>query len=72
MTEELVNIRTFSSELDASMAQQILEQSNISSFVSADDAGGMEPQLQASMGVRLIVNRPDAERALEILRTMEV
>ena len=71
MTDELVNIRTFSNEMDASMAQQILERSDISSFVSADDAGGMEPQLQASMGVRLIVNRVDAERALEILRTFE-
>ena len=72
MTDELVNIRTFSNVMDASMAQQILEQSDISSFVSADDAGGMEPQLQLSMGVRLIVNRADADRALEILRSIDV
>ena len=72
MTDELVNIRTFSNVMDASMAQQILEQSDISSFVSADDAGGMEPQLQLSMGVRLIVNRTDADRALEILRSIDV
>jgi len=71
MPDELVNIKTFSNEMDASMAQQILEQSEISSFVSADDAGGMEPQLQLSMGVRLVVNRADAERALEILGSME-
>ena len=72
MTDELVNIRTFSNVMDASMAQQILEQSDISSFVSADDAGGMAPQLQLSMGVRLIVNRADADRALEILRSIDV
>lgn len=72
MTDELVNIRTFSNVMDASMAQQILEQSDISSFVSADDAGGMEPQLQLSMGVRLVVNRADADRALEILRSIDV
>lgn len=72
MSGELVNIKTFSNELDASMAQQILEQSNISSFVSADDAGGMEPQLQRSMGVRLVVNRSDAERALKILDESEL
>ena len=71
MTGELVSIQTFSNEMDASMAQQILEQSDISSFASADDAGGMEPQLQASMGVRLMVNRADAERAMELLRTFE-
>ena len=57
--------------MDASMAQQILEQSDISSFVSADDAGGMEPQLQLSMGVRLVVNRADAERALEVLGSIQ-
>jgi len=51
------------------MAQQILDRSEIKSFISADDAGGMEPQLQRSMGVRLVVNRTDAERALEILST---
>ena len=71
MPDELVNIKTFSNEMDASMAQQILAQSEISSFVSADDAGGMEPHLQLSMGVRLVVNRADAERALEILSSME-
>jgi len=72
MSDELVNIRMFSNEMDASMAQQILEQSEISSFVSADDAGGMEPHLQMSMGVRLVVNRKDAERALEILKNADV
>lgn len=70
MTDELVNVRMFSNVMDASMAQQILEQSDISSFVSADDAGGMQPQLQLSSGVRLIVNRADADRALEILNAI--
>jgi hypothetical protein len=69
MTDELVNIKIFSTEFEASMAQQILDRSEIKSFISADDAGGMEPQLQRSMGVRLVVNRTDAERALEILST---
>jgi len=69
MADELVNIKIFSNEFEAGMAQQILERSEIKSFVSADDAGGMEPQLQRSMGVRLVVNRTDAERALEILNT---
>ncbi len=69
MSDELVNIKIFSNEFEASMAQQLLEGSEIKSFISADDAGGMEPQLQRSMGVRLVVNRADAERALEILNT---
>jgi hypothetical protein len=69
MTDELVNVKVFANEMGASMAQQILERSGIKSFVSADDAGGMEPQLQLSMGVRLVVNRADAENALQILNS---
>ena len=52
------------------MAQETLARAGIKSFVSADDAGGMEPQLQMSMGVRLIVARADAEGALAALATL--
>lgn len=72
MSDELVTVKTFSNEIEASMAAQVLEQSGVKCFVSADDAGGMEPQLQMTMGVRLVVNRADAERALEILNTLEI
>jgi hypothetical protein len=71
MSEEIVVIKIFSAEIEATMAQQVLEESGVRSFVFKDDAGGMEPHLQRTGGVRLVVNRPDAERAVEILQTME-
>ncbi|HXM33707.1 MAG TPA: DUF2007 domain-containing protein [Pyrinomonadaceae bacterium] len=70
MSDEVAVIRIFSNEMEAIMAQQLLEESGVTAFVFKDDAGGMEPHLQRTAGVRLIVGLADAERASEILRTM--
>jgi hypothetical protein len=70
MPDEIVVIKMFSNELEATMAQQLLEASGVRAFVFKDDAGGMEPQLQRSGGVRLVVNRADADRAREILQPL--
>ncbi len=71
MHEEIVVIKIFSNETDAAMSQQVIQESGVRAFISKDDAGGMEPHLQRMTGVRLVVNRVDAERATEILRTLE-
>lgn len=71
MSEESVVIKVFSNETEAAMARELLQESGIRSFIFKDDAGGMEPQLQRTMGVRLIVNRANAERAREILQAWE-
>ena len=41
----------------------------MTAFVFKDDAGGMEPQLQQTNGIRLVVNRADAQHAHKILKT---
>lgn len=71
MSDEPVVIKTFSNETDAEMAHQVLQESGVRSFVFKDDAGGMEPHLQLTGGVRLVVTRSDAERARQILQTWE-
>ncbi len=70
MTNEPVAIRTFDNEAEAEMAQQMLVDGGVPSFISKDDAGGMEPQLQLTGGVRLIVSGVNAERAREILSVL--
>lgn len=70
MEEEVVVLKIFSNEIDAEMAQQMLHDAGVKAFISKDDAGGMEPQLQGTMGVRLMVSRADAEPAQQILRTL--
>jgi putative signal transducing protein len=68
MSDEVVVLKTFNNEIEAGMAQQVLQEAGLTAFVSKDDAGGMEPQLQRTNGVRLIVTRADAQRAYKLLR----
>jgi len=69
MSEEVVVLKTFNNELEAEMAQQMLQEAGVTAFVFKDDVGGMEPQLQRSGGVRLLVNRADARHAHKMLKT---
>jgi Putative prokaryotic signal transducing protein len=66
---EVVVLKMFSNEIEARMAQQVLEQSGVRAFVFKDDAGGMEPQLQLTGGVRLLVSGADAKRAQQLLES---
>ena len=70
MSDE-VAIKVFSNQTDATMAQQVLEESGVRAFIFKDDAGGMEPHLQRTGGVRLVVKQADAQRAAEILQSLQ-
>ncbi|HWP54327.1 MAG TPA: DUF2007 domain-containing protein [Pyrinomonadaceae bacterium] len=70
MAEETIILKVFVTEMDANMAQDILQDDGIEAFVFKDDAGGMEPHLQRTNGVRLVVNRVDAHRARKILEPL--
>ena len=69
MSDQVAVLKTFNNEIEAVMAQQVLQEAGMTAFVSKDDAGGMEPQLQQTNGVRLVVNRVDARRAHKLLKT---
>ena len=69
MSDQVVVLKTFNNEIEAAMAQQVLQEAGMTAFVSKDDAGGMEPQLQQTNGVRLIVCSVDARRAHKLLKT---
>ena len=69
MSDEVIVLKTFNNEIEAGMAQQVLQEAGMTAFVFKDDAGGMEPQLQRTNGVRLVVNRVDAPRAHKLLKT---
>ena len=70
MPEETIILKVFVTEMDANMAQDILQDDGIKAFVFKDDAGGMEPHLQRTNGIRLVVNRVDAHRARTILEPL--
>lgn len=69
MSEEVVVLKIFNNEIEAGLAQQVLQEAGVAAFVFKDDAGGMEPHLQRTNGVRLVVNRADAEQAHRMLKT---
>jgi hypothetical protein len=54
---EVAVLKIFDNELDAAIAQQMLQKAGVTAFVFKDDAGGMERHLQRTDGVRLIVKR---------------
>jgi len=60
MSDEVIVLKTFNNEIEAGMAQQVLQEAGMTAFVFKDDAGGMEPQLQRTNGVRLGVTGPTA------------
>jgi hypothetical protein len=60
-------IRSYPSEVDARLAQAVLEVHGIPSMLLRDDMGGMQPTLTALSGVRLLVRHDDAVAAIRIL-----
>jgi hypothetical protein len=67
-SEDLVVVRTYSYRPEAELALSALEANGIGAMVEADDCGGQRPLLGANIGVKLLVRRPDIDRASELLR----
>lgn len=65
--DEVIVLRKYSSEVEATMAHLVLEAHNIPSAVMRDTAGGMIPSMTLLYPVRLAVRRDDADEARRIL-----
>ena len=62
-TEQTVVVATYSSRRNAEIARDYLIAADIQAFVSADDAGGMYPQMQRPHGVKVMTLDRASERA---------
>jgi hypothetical protein len=60
-------IRTFANEVEAHVAQAVLDANGIDSNLIRDDAGGMMPWLQWLHPIRLVVRETDSIEAVELL-----
>jgi len=60
-------IRTFTSEVEAQIAQAVLDANGIDSGLIRDDAGGMMPWLQQLHPIRLVVREADTADAVNLL-----
>ena len=65
--EGLYVIRSFSNDMEASLAEAVLEANGIPSTRISDDAGGMMPWLHSLHPIRLMVRREDVEVAVTLL-----
>ena len=65
-------IASYWTRRDAEIARDHLEEADISAFISADDAGGMHPELQWSQGVHLVVLEDVARHAHELLQEADL
>lgn len=63
-----VVLNKYSDEISAEIAKQVLDEHGISAIISKDDSGGMTPNLQYVMRVRLLVLNKDLKRARAILK----
>ncbi len=69
--DKTVVVRTYASEVLASIAHSRLEFEGIQAHIQKDDCGGAYPSLQMCRGVRLLVKPEDLEDAEKILQEME-
>ncbi len=67
MSDELYVIRSFSNDVETSLAEAVLEANGIPSSRISDDAGGMMPWLHALHPIRLMVRRSDVDIAVALL-----
>jgi hypothetical protein len=69
MTDTIVVLRTYTSELAAQLDASILDANGIPTQVLADTAAGAYPSMALLFPVRLLVRAADAALAREILDT---
>jgi hypothetical protein len=65
--QDLIAIRTFTSESEADIAKGALQAFGIDCMLSHDDCGGQRPHLNMGEGIRLLVRSGDAGQAEEAL-----
>jgi len=71
MPDDISVIKVYDDEMEASMAQQVLENAGIKVTLLKDDGGGLMPSLQMTEGVTLVVNKVDEARAMELVQDFE-
>ena len=60
-------IRTFSRDVDARLAEAVLDANGIESIIIGDNAAGMLPYLNSLHPIRIAVKEEDVEEATRLL-----
>jgi len=65
--EGLFVIRTFARDVDARLAEAVLDANGIESIIIGDNAAGMLPYLDSLHPIRIAVKESDVEEATRLL-----
>jgi len=68
---DFITVGVFAGRPEAEVSRALLEAAGVQAVVRADDAGGYEPQLGLTNGVRLLVRAPYAALAVGLLEPPE-
>ena len=68
---ETVPVAWASNRIEGDLIAGLLQSAGIGARVTADDAGGQEPQLQLQTGAQVLVAPGDEARAREMLADVE-
>jgi hypothetical protein len=69
---DIVLLKIFQNDFEAHTAKAQLEEEGIICLISGDNEGGMAPNLSLTRGIRILVNESNLERAIEVLKAMEM
>lgn len=67
LMKDLVAVKNFIHEHEASVAKDVLAAGGINAVLSKDDCGGARPNLNFAHGIQLFVHFNDQEKARQIL-----
>jgi len=71
-SDEVIILKIFQNDFEAQAAKAQLDEAGIVCILSGDNEGGMAPNLSFTKGIRILVNESDLERAIEVLKAMEM
>ena len=66
-----VTLKIYPSLIDAELAHQFLGENGIYTVVQVDDVGGMQPSMNFTVGVKLLIDENDLEKAQDILQLVK-
>ena len=67
--ENFVCIKVFTNHVEADLAKNFLAMNEIEVYAQSDDVAGFYPGLTYSGGVKLLVEKKNSQKAIELLET---
>jgi hypothetical protein len=67
--DNYICIKVFTNHVEADLAKNFLAMNEIEAFITSDDVAGFYPGLTYSGGVKLLVEKMNSQKAVELLES---